>query len=125
MPKKKDSQNKQNQGSQLIGLKVFLDDDYENRPTPEGWIRARWPNEVIEYLKTGNVEEISLDHDLADKSIQEITGYDVLEWIEKEVYLNKFKPPKISIHTSNPSARKKMELAKNSIERLWIMVKDK
>ncbi len=39
-------------------MKIYLDD---LRPTPNGWIHAYWPDEVIEYLKTGNVEIISLD----------------------------------------------------------------
>ncbi|MGW8177493.1 MAG: cyclic-phosphate processing receiver domain-containing protein, partial [bacterium] len=81
------------------GVKVFLDDE---RPTPDGWIHARWPEDVINHLKNGNVEEISLDHDLADplvegqgycSSIAERTGYDVLVWIEEQVALNGFVPP--------------------------------
>jgi hypothetical protein len=46
-------------------MKVFLDD---GRPTPAGWMRAYWPDEVIALLKTGRVEELSLDHDLGDDS---------------------------------------------------------
>ena len=91
-------------------IKVFLDDE---RPAPSGWKQARWPDEVIKLLKTGNVEEISLDHDLGDDSRG--TGYDVLLWIEKEVHLNKYNPPKIKIHTANVSARIKMESCVNSI----------
>lgn len=109
--------------NQSSGVKVFLDDV---RPTPSGWIHARWPEEVIDYLENGNVDEISLDHDLADPfvegqgycfSIVERTGYDVLVWIEEQVVLNKFVPPIIHIHTSNSSARKKMEAARESIMR--------
>ncbi|WP_336511202.1 cyclic-phosphate processing receiver domain-containing protein, partial [Vibrio anguillarum] len=44
-------------------MKVYLDDE---RDTPEGWVRSYWPEEVIELLKSGNVTEISLDHDLGD-----------------------------------------------------------
>ena len=33
-------------------ISIYLDDETEEkRPTPEGWIRCRWPEEVIEYLK--------------------------------------------------------------------------
>lgn len=91
-------------------MKVYLDDF---RPTPEGWIGARWPGDVISLLKTGRVTEISLDHDLGDDNIG--TGYHVLLWIEKEIVENDFSPPEITIHTANPSAREKMERAKRTI----------
>ena len=93
-------------------MKVYLDD---LRMTPEGWTRAYWPDEVIAYLKTGEVTEISLDHDLGDD--KRGTGYDVLEWIEKETATNNFDPPIISIHTANVSARLKMMAAVESIRR--------
>lgn len=72
-----------------------------------------WPEEAIEYLKSGNVSEISLDHDLGDDDHG--TGYDVILWIEEAVYTKCFKPPIIRIHTSNASAREKMELGVRSI----------
>ena len=94
-------------------MKVYLDDE---RPTPEGWSCARWPEEVIEMLKTGEVTELSLDHDLGDD--ERGTGYDVVLWIERAVALDGFKPPLISVHSANTSARQKMELGIESIERL-------
>lgn len=33
-------------------MKVFLDDE---RNTPDGWVRAYWPDEVIALLETGQV----------------------------------------------------------------------
>ena len=48
----------------------------DKRDTPEGWVRVYWPHEAIELLKTGTVEEISLDHDLGDDD--KGTGYDVV-----------------------------------------------
>lgn len=104
-------------------MKIFLDD---RRDAPNGWVLVRWPEEVIKYLKTGNVTEISLDHDLEDplvhgqgycSSHKERTGYDVLLWIEEKV-ISGFVPPIIHIHTSNPSARIKMEVAVENINRL-------
>jgi len=94
-------------------MKVFLDDE---RPTPPGWVRAYWPEEVIDLLKTGLVTDLSLDHDLGDD--QRGTGYDVVLWIEKEVALNGFNPPRIKVHSANSSARVKMEAGIRSIERL-------
>ncbi len=93
-------------------IKLYLDDE---REAPEGWIRVYWPDEAIEILKTGNVERISLDHDLGDDLHG--TGYDVLLWIEEQVIINKFQPPKIKIHTANSSAREKMEAGVRSIKK--------
>jgi len=91
-------------------MKVFLDDE---RETPQGWTRVYWPIEAIKLLQSGQVEEISLDHDLGDDVRG--TGYDVLLWIEEEVILKGFNPPVIKIHSANESARIKMQLAVRSI----------
>ena len=85
-------------------MKVYLDDE---RSTPEGWTRVYWPNEAIELLKSGNVTEISLDHDLGDDDRR--TGYDVVLWIEEQVALHGFVPPMMSVHSANVSAHNKME----------------
>jgi hypothetical protein len=53
-------------------MNVFLDDE---RTAPEGWVLVTSPQEAIRLLATGNVDQISLDHDLGDTSC---TGYDVL-----------------------------------------------
>ena len=97
-------------------IKVYLDDE---RQEPNGWIRVKTPSEVIKLLKKKDVSHLSLDHDLGDdKNIG--TGYDVLNWIEEQVFTNKnFKCPEITIHTANPSARRKMELALRSIKRKY------
>ena len=85
-------------------MKLFLDD---LRKPPKGWKLVRWPDEAIDLLKAGEVTEISLDHDLGDDSRG--TGYDVILWLEEQVVVHGFKPPIIKIHTSNTSARMKME----------------
>ena len=94
-------------------MRVFLDD---RRPAPEGWRLVLWPDEVINLLKSGVVEELSLDHDLGDDARG--TGYDVLKWIEEAVATRGFVPPPIKIHSANVSARVRMELALASIENL-------
>lgn len=93
-------------------MKVWLDD---LRPAPDGWLRVKTVNHAINLLQTNKVTEISLDHDLgyADKK----TGYDVMLWIEEQVIKNNFTAPKIRIHTANSSAREKMKLARQSIEK--------
>ena len=94
-------------------MKLHLDDE---RTPPEGWTHVRWPEEAIEILKTGKVTELSLDHDLGDDSHG--TGYDVILWVEQAVATEGFVPPRITVHSANPSARQKMEAGISSIERL-------
>ena len=93
-------------------MKVFLDDE---RPVPEGWHLARWPEEVILLLETGEVTHLSLDHDLGDDTRG--TGYDVVLWIEEAVATRGFRPPRIYVHSANASARVKMEHGIESIRR--------
>ena len=94
-------------------MKVYLDDE---RETPEGWTRCLWPAEVIKLIKSGQVMELSLDHDLGDD--ERGTGYDVLTWLEKAVVIDGFVPPKrIVIHSANASAWTKMSQAIESIHR--------
>ena len=94
-------------------MKVFLDDE---RIAPDDWVAVRWPEEAIALLKTGNVTDMSLDHDLGDD--EHGTGYDVILWIEEAVATKNFSPPCITVHSANSSARKKMELGIESIQRL-------
>ena len=94
-------------------VKVYLDDC---RPTPAGWVPARWPEEVIRLLEQGDVTELSLDHDLGDDAHG--TGYDVLLWIEEAVAVRGFRPPRISVHSANPAAGQRMLHAIAAIERL-------
>lgn len=95
-----------------VDMKVFLDDE---RETPMGWIRVYWADEAIKLLETGDVTEISLDHDLGDD--ERGTGYDVILWIEEAVVTRGFRPPQIHVHSANSSARQKMELGIESILR--------
>lgn len=84
-------------------MKVFLDDE---RSTPEGWVRVYWPDEAIALLQTGQVTEISLDHDLGDDVRG--TGYDVVLWVEEAVHLHGFVPPRMHVHSANSAARVRM-----------------
>lgn len=95
-------------------MKVYLDDE---RPIPDEWIGACWPEEAIRLLETGHVTHLSLDHDLGDD--ERGTGYDVILWIEEAVATRGFTPPGIVVHSANPSARIKMELGIESIKRLF------
>lgn len=97
-------------------MKVYLDDE---RVAPEGWIQTKSAQETIDAISRGGVIELSLDHDLGDPKVVG-TGYDVLTWLEEQVALigdAHFVPQVINIHTANPSARIKMELALKNIRR--------
>ena len=94
-------------------MKVFLDD---LRTPPDGWIHVYWPDEAIELLKTGEVTEISLDHDLGDDDRG--TGYDVVLWIEEAAVTAGFKPPKITVHSANSAARLRMEAGIQAISKM-------
>jgi hypothetical protein len=100
-----------------VRMKVYLDDV---RETPDGWTRTYTVDQTIELLKSGEVVELSLDHDLGkDKDGNDLTdGYYVLPWIEKEVALNGFVPPKMHIHSANAAAWPRMKAAIQQIEKL-------
>jgi Cyclic-phosphate processing Receiver domain len=92
-------------------MKVWLDDRRAPHPDPETWIWVKTPAEAIELLRTGEVTELSLDHDLGLlDGERELTGYDVVPWIEEAPATQGFVPPEtIRVHSSNSSAGPKME----------------
>jgi hypothetical protein len=98
-------------------VRVWLDDE---RAAPEGWVHVRTPEEAIELLRGGDVQELSLDHDLGlDAGARERTGYDVLLWLEAEVGARRARPPAaMTVHSGNVAAVKRMEQAIESIRRL-------
>jgi len=103
----------------MAQIKVYLDDDLIYRPTPKGWVRALSAPEAIAYLRSANVSEISLDHDLGPEDSGVGCGNDVIVWIEEHVALHGFVPPKILVHTANVSTRPKMLAGIESIKRLY------
>jgi hypothetical protein len=105
-------------------VKVWLDDE---REAPDGWARVKTPEEAIDLLRSGEVEEISLDHDLGLATSQsEQTGYQVLTWLEEAVAAGAWKHPMpmIRIHSANPVGRRRMEQAIASISRLTGAARD-
>ncbi len=92
-------------------MKIFLDDI---REAPEGWTRVHTYEEAIEGLKTGKVEQISLDNDLGTEK----EGYDVAKWIEQQTFETNFRPPKIRVHSSNPVAVQNIRNCASAIERM-------
>ena len=101
-------------------VKVWLDDRRSPSPEPETWVWVRTPSEAIRLLETGEVTELSLDHDLGlIDGERELTGYDVVTWIERAVATEGFVPPAtMEVHSSNSSAAAKMEAGIEAIRRL-------
>lgn len=109
-------------------MNVWLDDI---RPAPDGWVWFSGIEGVKEVLLTGQVEELSLDHDLGacpdcmqGKTLEEWlartdgqsmphcshvgTGYDLVCWMEANDIWPLFKP---KVHSANPVGRQKMLVA--------------
>lgn len=98
-------------------MKVWLDDV---REAPDGWVHVKTPEEAIELLRSGEVEEINLDHDLGLATPEsERTGYDVLAWLEEALATGIWKHPVpvIRIHSANPVGWSRMQQAITSIQR--------
>ena len=57
-------------------------------------------NEAINLLRNGDVELISLDHDLGEEDQK--TGYDVAKFIEKSAFEGILNPLEIRVHSANP-----------------------
>lgn len=95
--------------------KLYLDDE---RTPPEGWLVAKTAKQAIELLSNNNdISVVSLDHDLGP--IESGTGYDVLLFIEECTFLDEnYLPPKVLIHTANPSAYVKMKLGADKINKI-------
>jgi hypothetical protein len=92
-------------------IKLYVDDEY---PCPAGWVLARTFAEAIEHLERGNIESISLDHDLGE----ERTGYDIVCYIERLVHADaEYLPPAIVVHSANPVGREAIKRARTAIQR--------
>lgn len=101
-------------------MKLWLDDIREPWKFGKlGWTWAKTAEEAINYLRSGKVEEASLDHDLtAEQMIKggflgqvyecgQKSGYDVVCWLEEHP---EFWPPQgCHVHSANPAGRKRMQ----------------
>lgn len=103
-------------------IRVYLDDI---RTPPEGWTLVKTYEECVEALLTGEVEHLSLDHDLADEhyalllpdeefdysEFKERTGYDVCKWMVEN---NVWPKTSITLHSANPPGRENMRVLINA-----------
>ncbi len=101
-----------------VSMKLYLDD---KRDCPPGWIYVSTAKAAIALLAKGIVEELSLDHDLGEPVEVVGTGYDVVLWLEEQVFShNNFAvvPNKITVHSANVVGRRNMLAGIANIERL-------
>lgn len=75
-------------------MKLWIDD---LRPAPEGWLWAKTPAEALGYLTTGNISEVSFDHDLGG----DLTTRPVVLYLSEHGGW----PEKCYVHTMNPVGR--------------------
>lgn len=104
-------------------IKIWLDDLLDDPESPErhvpaGFVGVKTAWEAIELLKKGNVEEISLDHDLGNDE-KFGTGYDVAKFIEQSAFEGSLRPLEIKIHSANPVGRKNMGVSIDNAYRFW------
>lgn len=87
-------------------MKLFVDDV---RLCPDGWILARTITQAVRLLASGNVTEVSLDHDIACRLVsgQEHTSNETFEPVAYYLVLMS-KRPEIRIHTANVVAGQRM-----------------
>src|SRR5467141_1858133 len=95
-------------------MKVWLDD--RRTPPDETWTWVRLPEEAIKLLETQEIEVISFDHDLGVVDGVELTGYEVLLWIEEAVALRGYTPPEMRVHSANPPGHERLLRGVRAIE---------
>lgn len=95
-------------------MKVWLDDE---RLAPDGWVRVCTASEAISLIQSGQVDCISLDHDLGPDSAG--TGYDVALFIEQAAFDGSIRAMQWVIHSANPVGVGKMTKALQNADRFW------
>lgn len=91
-------------------MKLWHDDC---RPAPQGWVWVQTNDDAKDVLKTGEVEEISMDHDLGAfpsdgiyaRGSGEDNGLKLAEWMVE----NALVPDVVTIHSWNPVGARRMQ----------------
>lgn len=102
-------------------MKLWLDDIRDPHTALFGkwdWVWAKTADEAIRWLRTGDVTQASLDHDLTDEQMElggylgkvyedgHKSGYDVVCWLEQHP---EFWPREgVTVHSANPAGRARM-----------------
>jgi hypothetical protein len=108
----------------VMKLKLYLDDE---RVEPIGWVRVSTAANAIAILQTGQVDELSLDHDLdfavdtrdGEPDPPILTGYDVACWLEQQAAEGNWEviPRVMKCHSDNPPGRERIIQALTNIQR--------
>ena len=98
-------------------MNLWVDD---LRSAPDGWLLATTASEAIALLRQGNIQHLSLDHDLGEPASIVGSGYQVAIWLEEQAHTENWAviPDRISIHSANPVGRQNMRAAIDAIDRL-------
>lgn len=102
-------------------INIYLDDIRNPPKELSDYVIARTYDECISLLRSHEVCNISLDHDLACyQADREMTGYDVLLWIEEQIITDPlyFGPDRYHVHSQNPVGQQKMRAAILKIKEL-------
>lgn len=97
-------------------MRIWLDDE---RPMPPEYdTYCRTAEEAIELLKTNQVTDISLDHDLGTGYS---TGYEVAKWIEENAINGTLKPIQhLHVHSQNPVGKQNIKMALRNAKLHWM-----
>ena len=85
-------------------MKLYLDNQ---RDAPEGWLAVRWPEEAILLLATGEVTDLSLDHEFGNGICGKVD--EVFDWITVAVTKHGFKAPVITVHSTNATQQQRLQ----------------
>jgi hypothetical protein len=110
-------------------VNIFLDDlrDPSFIGADETWLIPRTADACITLLEkhAGQVETLSLDHDLADahyegKFSNEKTGYDVALWLEEQAFNGNFAviPRWMLCHSMNPVGKARILKCLDNVKRI-------
>lgn len=89
-------------------MNLWLDDI---RPAPEGWRWVKTAPEAVAWLGSGDVEVLSLDHDLCSVEalphMPDWTGYDVICWLER--HPTWWPENGVRVHSMNPAGAARIQ----------------
>lgn len=104
-------------------IKLWLDDERDPNSRKIQELFGAEPNMIwvktvpaaISRLKSGNVEYISLDHDLGTTA----TGYDVAKWIEEQAFNGTLNRINWAVHSMNTEGSKAIRNALLNADKYW------
>ena len=108
-----------------MGVRLWLDDERDPKRQyiqeqfgaegTETWVKTA--QQAINALKRGDVESISLDHDLGPAEAG--TGYDVAKWIEEQAFHGTLPRLTWFIHSLNHIGMLNMTRAMQKADEYW------